>query len=70
MIYVSLILKSNFLLFFLFLFELGIIPKTSNVERLKSNFQIFDFKISLEDMAKIDGLNENRKFCWDPEPIL
>ncbi|OTF75319.1 hypothetical protein BLA29_005189 [Euroglyphus maynei] len=39
--------------------DLCIIPKTSNVERLKSNFQIFDFKLSIEDMDKIDGLNEN-----------
>ncbi|KAH7645544.1 hypothetical protein HUG17_1082 [Dermatophagoides farinae] len=50
--------------------DLCIIPKTSKVERLKSNFQIFDFELSIEDMAQINGLNENHKFCWDPEPIL
>ena len=34
------------------------IPKSSNEERIKENIDIFDFKISEEDMAIIDSLNE------------
>ncbi|ONK55113.1 uncharacterized protein A4U43_UnF7490 [Asparagus officinalis] len=34
-----------------------IIPKTSKMERLKENFQVFDFTISDEDMDKIKGID-------------
>ena len=47
----------------------GIIPKTSKVENLKLNFDLFNFELSNEDMAAIDALNENKKFCWDPSTI-
>lgn len=34
-----------------------VIPKTSKVERLQENFQVFDFTISDEDMEKIKGID-------------
>lgn len=34
------------------------IPKSSNEERIRENIDIFDFKISKEDMDIIDSLNE------------
>ncbi|KAJ0968656.1 hypothetical protein J5N97_025573 [Dioscorea zingiberensis] len=36
-----------------------VIPKTSRVERLEENFQVFDFTISDEDMDKIQALDRN-----------
>jgi len=47
-----------------------VIPKTSRVENLKPNFDLFDFEISKEDMASIDALNSNTHFCWDPNKIV
>ncbi|CAG2100906.1 unnamed protein product [Medioppia subpectinata] len=47
-----------------------VIPKTSRVENLKPNFELYDFEISKEDMALIDALNSNTRFCWDPNNIV
>lgn len=48
----------------------AIIPKTSNTERLKENFAVFDFEIASEDMNLLDGLNMGQKFCWDSQNVL
>jgi len=40
----------------------AIIPKTTKVERLKENIQLFDFKLTDEEMAAISALNQNRRF--------
>ena len=42
------------------------IPKSSNKERLKENFDIFDFSITEEDMATLDSFNENLRVVDDP----
>lgn len=43
------------------------IPKSSNEERIKENFNIFDFEISNEDMLKIDSLNRNENVSGVPD---
>ena len=40
----------------------AIIPKTSKVERMAENRNLFDFTLSDEEMAQISGLNKNRRF--------
>jgi D-xylose reductase len=40
----------------------SVVPKTSNVDRLRENMAIFDFELSSEEMAAISGLNRNRRF--------
>lgn len=42
-----------------FLVQQGIpaIPKTTNIERMKENFDIFDFSLDGQDMAVLKGLN-------------
>lgn len=36
-----------------------ILPKTTKPERMRENMDIFDFELSVVDMAKLDALNEN-----------
>ncbi|KAK3155887.1 hypothetical protein QOZ80_2AG0099880 [Eleusine coracana subsp. coracana] len=38
-----------------------VIPKTSKVERLKENIEIFDFDISDEDMEEIKAIDKNHR---------
>lgn len=43
------------------------IPKSSNHERIKENFEVFDFIISKEDMILINSLNENESVTKGPD---
>ncbi|TYQ18414.1 UNVERIFIED_CONTAM: diketogulonate reductase-like aldo/keto reductase [Acetivibrio alkalicellulosi] len=42
------------------------IPKSSNVDRIKSNFQIFDFELTKEDMLSISRLDRGKRIGPDP----
>uniref|UniRef100_A0ABI7WJU3 NADP-dependent oxidoreductase domain-containing protein n=1 Tax=Felis catus TaxID=9685 RepID=A0ABI7WJU3_FELCA len=50
-----------------------VIPKSFNPERIKENFQIFDFSLTEEEMKAIEALNKNVRFvemlmwCDHPE---
>jgi diketogulonate reductase-like aldo/keto reductase len=47
-----------------------VIPKSVHRERILENAQVFDFEITPEDMAALDGLNENYSVVppdWAPE---
>lgn len=39
-----------------------VVPKTSNVDRLRENLAVFDFSLSQEEMQSISDLNRNRRF--------
>lgn len=43
------------------------IPKSVTPSRMRENFSIFDFELSIEDMALIDGINEDRRLGGDPD---
>jgi methylglyoxal/glyoxal reductase len=43
-----------------------VIPKSAKEERIVENSRIFDFEISEEDMAVIDGFDENRRIGGIP----
>ncbi len=40
--------------------DIVVIPKSTHRERIEENSQIFDFVLSDEDMAELDGLDETR----------
>jgi D-xylose reductase len=40
----------------------AVIPKSTRVERLRENLDIFDFELAANEMAAISGLNRNRRF--------
>ncbi|KAG8523338.1 Aldo-keto reductase family 1 member D1 [Galemys pyrenaicus] len=39
-----------------------VIPKSFNPERIRENFQIFDFSLTDEEMEKIEALNKNVRY--------
>lgn len=46
-----------------------VIPKSNRRERMAENFDIFGFELSTDEMAAIDGLDENRRVGGHPEDV-
>lgn len=46
------------------------IPKSVTPSRIAENADIFDFTLTDEDVARIDALNENRRFGPNPDELL
>lgn len=42
--------------------NIAVIPKTSKVERLGENSDLFGWSLSAEDMQAMDSLNKNRRY--------
>ena len=42
------------------------IPKSANLQRIKENFDVFDFEINQTDMDFINTFNENLRVVDDP----
>lgn len=42
----------------------AVIPGSSNPDHIRENLNLFDFKLTDEDMAKINGLDRNEKHDW------
>ncbi len=43
------------------------IPKTSHVERMHENLDVFDFKLDEQEMSDINLLSDGGRILWDPE---
>lgn len=43
------------------------LPKSSNPQRMKENFEIFDFKLDKDDILKIDNLNKDERVGSNPD---
>jgi 2,5-diketo-D-gluconate reductase A len=43
-----------------------VIPKSANPERIRQNFELFDFALSEDDMAAIERLDSGERTGPDP----
>jgi len=50
--------------------NLVVIPKSASKDRIKENFNVFDFHIAEEDMKVLNSMNKNFRSCWDPSDVL
>lgn len=47
--------------------EIVTIPKSARPERIRENANVFDFRLSEEELRTIDGLNQNLRIGPDPD---
>lgn len=47
--------------------DIIVIPKSVHEERIKENFDVFDFELSSDEIKQIDGLNINERLGGDPD---
>lgn len=46
-----------------------VIPGATNKEKIKENINVFDFKLSSQDMDILDGLNENLRIVYNSDNL-
>jgi len=44
-----------------------VIPRSANPERIKSNIDVFDFELTDDEMAKLNGLDDGTRFRPNPD---
>lgn len=49
--------------------EVIVVSKSENEIRIKENLNIFDFKLEVKDMIKIDNMNEDYRVRFNPDTV-
>jgi 2,5-diketo-D-gluconate reductase A len=44
-----------------------VIPRSANAERIKSNLEVFDFELTEDEMATLNGLDDGTRFRPNPD---
>ncbi|XP_064648214.1 glyoxal reductase-like [Lineus longissimus] len=50
--------------------DIGVLPRSTNTVHVEENFNIFDFDLPEEDITKINSLDQQLHYCWDPRTIV
>jgi diketogulonate reductase-like aldo/keto reductase len=63
--------KTNAQIMIRWCIEIGTVPlpKSTHKNRIKENFEVFDFKLDTNDMAKLKKLDRGLRTCWDPTNV-
>jgi len=43
------------------------LPRSSNINHIRDNFDVFSFELGPEDMATLNGISDGVRVTWDPE---
>jgi diketogulonate reductase-like aldo/keto reductase len=43
-----------------------VLPKSTTAERILENASVYDFELTIDDIGKLDSMNENLVTGWDP----
>jgi diketogulonate reductase-like aldo/keto reductase len=46
------------------------LPKSVHPDRIKENFDVFDFALSDDDMSMLQKLDSGLRTCWDPTHVM
>ena len=52
-----------------FYIHTGVIPKSTNPEHIRDNFNIFSFTLSNDCMDKLSNLDTQHHYCWNPSLV-
>lgn len=48
---------------------IGVIPKSTNREHIRNNIDIFTFKLSDTDIIRLNSLDTQHHYCWNPSSV-
>ena len=48
---------------------IGVLPKSTNPQHIADNMDSFRFELEHCDMERLNGLNCDRHYCWNPDKV-